>query len=159
MVYIPPNTGNPKKPEKEKKAKNFDIKVYLIYAVLVVAVFLVLKIYLKSNKKWLNKVNYSDKAQAFAKKSNRFRLPQKILSVFSFSKNVFVKPTDPKKLKSQNLVLNGIFLSTEKKLALINNVIVKEGDKIGDAIVLQINSDFVELENSSSRFKLRPYKK
>lgn len=159
MGNIPPNTVNPNKPEKEKKAKNFDIKVYLLYAALVVALFFVLKIYLNSTKKGQNTANYADKAYSFVKKSNRFRLPQKILSVFSSSKKVFVKQTGQEKLKSQNLVLNGILFSPEKKLALINNVIVKEGDKIGDAIVLQINENFVELENRSSKFKLRPYKK
>lgn len=159
MVYIPPNTVNTNKPEEDKKAKKLDIKVYLLYAVLVVALLFVLGIYLKTAKKWQNKANYADKPYSFAKKSYRFRLPRNIFSFFSSAKNVFMKQTDPKKLKSQDLVLNGIFLSPENKFALINNVIVKEGDKIGDAVVLQINADFVELENSSSTFKLKPYKK
>lgn len=158
MNNIPPNTEKVNKPEKDKKVNIYDIKVYLLYGLLVIVLVFVLTAYFKSIKKGKNKDYSANKSFSFVKKSNKFFLPRKISSVFSFTKSSS-KPVDPKKLKSQNLVLNGILFSPGNKYALINNNIVREGDKIGDAVVLQINEDYVELENSTSRFKLRPYKK
>lgn len=45
-----------------------------------------------------------------------------------------------------NFVLNGVFFSEEGGYALVNNQIVKEGDKIDGATVKRITLDSVELE-------------
>lgn len=159
MNNTPSNSANKPEKNKEKIAKISDIKVYLLSGFLVVVLFFATKMFLGSIKKARNEGYSSIKSFTFVKKNSRLGLPQKILAVFSFPKVFSGKAADPKKLKSQNLVLNGILLSDGKKFALINNNIVNEGDRIGDAVVLLINADYVELENNTTRFKLTPYKK
>ncbi len=161
MVNIPPNTVNTNKPEREKakKIKFPDVKIYLAYVFLAVLILFSLKMYLNSIKKGQNKFYSVNKPYAFVKKNNKYDFLKKIFPALPFQKNVSVKQEGPKKLKSQNLILNGILFSPEKKLALINNIIVKEGDTVGDVVVLLINADYVELGSSTLRFKLRPYKK
>ncbi|GEM_PF-5947139 len=153
MANIPPHTENPTKPEQDngKKVKIPDIKPFLLYALLAVLMIVSLKMYSNSVKYGQF---FSGKPHGSVNRNNRFGLYQRIISAFSFSKR-----GDPKKLKSRHLILNGILISPEKKMALINNIIVKEGDAVGDVLVLQINSEFVELGNSSVRFKLTPKNK
>ncbi len=52
------------------------------------------------------------------------------------------------------LVLNGVFFSRNKGYALINNRIVKEGDKISTAVVKKISLDKVELDNAGELIML-----
>ncbi len=156
MADIPANTVN--KAEKEKKVKIPDIKIYLLYGLLVIVLFFVFNAYLKSIKKQQSK-DYSSTISYSSVKNNKFGLPRKIFGAFSFSKFFSSNQVNPKKLKSQNLVLNGILISGGNKYALINNNIVREGDKLGDAVVLQINEEYVELKSGTSRFKLKPYTK
>jgi hypothetical protein len=54
------------------------------------------------------------------------------------------------------LTLTGVFFSGEQGYALINNVIVKKGDKIAGATVVGITSEGVELKTSDSGIKLSP---
>ena len=55
-----------------------------------------------------------------------------------------------------SLILTGVFFSGEQGYALINNVIVKKGDKIAGATVVGITSEGVELKTSDSGIKLSP---
>lgn len=54
----------------------------------------------------------------------------------------------------KSYVLNGIFFSQDEGYALINNQIVKTGDKVDGAIVLRISADEVELNSSGTTIKL-----
>lgn len=53
------------------------------------------------------------------------------------------------------LALNGIFFSQDKGYALVNNIIVKEGDTIEGATVKRISADTVEFESYGKTFQLR----
>ncbi|MDP2937944.1 MAG: hypothetical protein Q8N72_01675 [Candidatus Omnitrophota bacterium] len=53
-----------------------------------------------------------------------------------------------------SLTLNGVFFSGNEGYALINNRIVKQGDKIGGATIVQISLDEVDLEFDGSIIKL-----
>lgn len=57
-------------------------------------------------------------------------------------------------LGTRNLVLNGIFFSQDEGYALINNRIVKEGDKIDNLTVVRITAEEVELDNKGLSLKL-----
>lgn len=163
MVEIPQtnnvNAKKPAEPEKAKKIKVTDIKGYLLYVFFAVLLVFAVMMYLKSAKNGQNKFYSSGKQFSFVKRNDKFNLLRKYLPVLFVKNNVSIKQEDPKKLKSQNLICNGIVFSPENKLALINNIIVREGDTIGDVVVLQIRADYVELGNSALRFKLTPYKK
>lgn len=51
-------------------------------------------------------------------------------------------------------MLNGLFFSKDKKYAIINDKIVKEGDKVDDAWVTKITSGGVELRFQAENIKL-----
>jgi hypothetical protein len=59
----------------------------------------------------------------------------------------------PKK-ETKTLTLNGIFFSKEQGYALINNRVVKTGDTIGNAKVVKIKPEEVELEQDGNPLKL-----
>jgi hypothetical protein len=50
--------------------------------------------------------------------------------------------------------LNGIFVTEDESYAIINNKIVKEGDRLNEATVLRINPDSVELKTADFYFNL-----
>lgn len=64
------------------------------------------------------------------------------------------KPADIQKQSKISFSLNGVFFSENEGYALINNQIVKEGDKIDGATVMRIGLDEVELEFEGSTIKL-----
>jgi hypothetical protein len=66
------------------------------------------------------------------------------------------KQPSEEKIKSPRavLALNGIVLSPGSSYALINNKIVKEGDKIEGIIVVRITKDSVELKDGDTAFKI-----
>ena len=64
-----------------------------------------------------------------------------------------VKETRPREIPT--FILNGIFSSKGEKLALINNLIVKEGDLLLGARVLHIYSNKVELDTDGQKITLR----
>ncbi|MGA2774772.1 MAG: hypothetical protein ABSE81_01765 [Candidatus Omnitrophota bacterium] len=64
---------------------------------------------------------------------------------------IIEKPAPPPK---PTLALNGIFFSGEESYALINNQIVKVGDKISGAVIKKISSDEVLLNFEGSEIKL-----
>jgi hypothetical protein len=53
-------------------------------------------------------------------------------------------------------VLNGIVISPGSNYALVNNKIVKEGDKIEGVTVVRITKDSVELKDGDTAFKISP---
>jgi len=55
---------------------------------------------------------------------------------------------------SSSLTLNGVYFSGDEGSALINNRLVKKGDKVNGATVLQIYLDEVELERNGYIIKL-----
>lgn len=61
---------------------------------------------------------------------------------------------EPPKETPGVLTLNGVFFSGPEGYALINNRIVKKGDKIQGATVVQIYLDEVDLERDGSIIKL-----
>lgn len=60
----------------------------------------------------------------------------------------------PEYLSPDSFVLNGIFSSAEGNYALVNNRIVKTGDKLATATVKDITMDGVDLELDGSVIKL-----
>lgn len=67
---------------------------------------------------------------------------------------VSAQTADARKTDLPRLVLSGIVFSPYNSYALINNKIVKQGDKINGATVERINEDNVELKTENSSFKL-----
>ncbi len=68
-----------------------------------------------------------------------------------------VKNEIPNKVSEEKraaLVLNGIFIAKDNCYAIINNRIVKKGDVIDGATVVQITMEEVELETEAIKFKL-----
>ena len=63
-------------------------------------------------------------------------------------------PEEIKKSPRPVLVLNGIVLSPGLNYALINNKIVKEGEKIEGVTVVRITKDSVELKDGDASFKI-----
>ena len=63
--------------------------------------------------------------------------------------------TKMKPKESSALVLSGVFSSREERYALINNQIVQEGDTIGEAKVVRITVDGVDLESGSEIIRLK----
>lgn len=62
-------------------------------------------------------------------------------------------PEFEKKLSA--LFLNGIILTQEQPLAIINNTIVRAGDEIGKNKVVKVNTDSVILNDGSAEFELK----
>ncbi len=60
----------------------------------------------------------------------------------------------PQELKPPSFNLTGVFFSKDESYALINNQIVKKGDKIDGATVMEITVDEVVLESKGSTIKL-----
>ncbi|MBM3255779.1 MAG: hypothetical protein FJZ08_05705 [Candidatus Omnitrophica bacterium] len=60
----------------------------------------------------------------------------------------------PQKKSPSELTLSGIFFSEQIGYALINNQIVKEGDKISGATVVRISLDGVDLKYEDSAINL-----
>lgn len=63
-------------------------------------------------------------------------------------------PVSTERRAAPLLVLNGVFFSENEGYALINNRIVKKGDVIDGAVVMQINLDGVECKFEDSIIKL-----
>lgn len=164
MNNIPQNNTN--KTEKPKNQSAPVFKILLICAIVAALGFFGAKSYFntlgkaQSKTYSFSKSNHIIKSLNFlsGKKQKDSISSQKSPSAaFSFPKTVAARHSDGKKARAQGgLVLNGILFSSDKSFALINNSVVKEGDKIADAIVVQIKEDYVELENKTSRFKLTP---
>lgn len=57
--------------------------------------------------------------------------------------------------KTETPLLSGIMYSGEKPFAVINNVMIKEGEKIGDVRVVKIDTSSVDVETKGSVLTLR----
>lgn len=72
----------------------------------------------------------------------------------SWGRNPFtLQKTSSKAFKS--LILDGIMWDKEKSLAIINDEIVKIGERIGDNIVVEIKQDSVILNDGTKDFELK----
>lgn len=164
MNDILPEAG--KKPEKIKEGKSAqNIKIYLLCAVAVILGFFATKTLFNSILKFQNNIFSFNKPKLFLKikkiilaekTSDQFDLGYKPSPAFFLTKIFSGKRATLNKAKPQNFILNGILFSPGKSFALINNKIVAEGDKIGDAAVVLIKEDYVEMKDNSSSFKLTP---
>lgn len=162
MNDILPDAG--KKPETREKEKSFqNIKIYLLCAVVVILVFFAAKTLFKSILKFQNNIFFSNKPKLFLKikkiisaekTPDQFDLGHTPSSAPFLTKIFSGKRAALNMAKRQNFILNGILFSPGKSFALINNKIVKEGDKIGNAAVVLIKEDYVEMKDNSSSFKL-----
>ncbi len=150
----------------EKPEKSFhNITIYLLCAVAVVLGFFATKTLFNSILKFQNNIFSTNKPKLFLKimnniatkkVSDEFDLQHKPSPTFFFTKIFSGKKAALNIAPPQNFILNGILFSPGESFALINNKIVKEGDKIGDAAVVLIKEDYVEMKDNSSSFKLTP---
>lgn len=124
---------------------------YLLYALVIFAVIFIANIF------------YDRLFEAGPVKSKvttrNANLSKEAKSVPSTSKNGPDNPpleriSEPVKEAVSSFTLNGVFFSGNEGYALINNRIVKEGDKIEEATVIKITLDEVELKYDSSTIKL-----
>lgn len=70
---------------------------------------------------------------------------------------VAAAPKENKKMASSatDFVLSAILTSDDTKIAIVNNTVVKVGDKIGDSIVKSIDDYSVKLSGSQGIFEIR----
>ncbi|MBV9576116.1 MAG: hypothetical protein JO149_05800 [Gammaproteobacteria bacterium] len=59
--------------------------------------------------------------------------------------------------KNIHLTLNGVFLSDQLKVAMINNQTYKVGDKINNFKVMSIQANRVQLQSANQKITLRTY--
>jgi len=64
-------------------------------------------------------------------------------------------PILPEKALSSGIYLNGILWDETSPLAIINDEVVKIGDRVGEYAVVKIKKDSVILSNGSSELELR----
>lgn len=117
-------------------------KIYLLYALMICMGLFMANIFYG----WLSQKKPADKKEPYLAPT----LPTAALetSVSVEAEMETQKDTLPV------FTLNGVFFSGGEGYALINNRIVKKGDKIGRASVVQIFLDEVELELEGSIIKL-----
>lgn len=87
----------------------------------------------------------------------RWLLPKPLLSASKHSAEPILLPVSPEietKKSTSGFNLNGIFFSEDGCYALINNQIVREGDKIAGATVVEITLDAVKLDSNGTVIEL-----
>jgi len=141
------------KPAKKARPKP---KAYLFYALIIcLGLFIVNFFYgLPSSQKHKGEGGVTVKAIAGADKKEP---PNQPLIKGDFAVQAKM-PTghkiDTPKESASALVLNGVFFSGNEGYALINNRIVRQGDKVDGATVTKIQLDEVELERDGSFIKI-----
>lgn len=65
------------------------------------------------------------------------------------------EPLAPPPMTTDNLVLNGIFFSGRVKVAMINNQLLAEGDKVGGMRIEHIGQSDVDLTDGLRHLKLK----
>jgi len=126
---------------KIKKSTKPKTNIYLLYALMICLVLLIAIIF----SDWffqeasLKTANIVAKTQSPVDKKEPNSQPSDI---------------ETPKESQPSFVLNGVFFSGAEGYALINNRIVKKGDKIDGATVTQIFLDEVELDFDGSAIKL-----
>jgi hypothetical protein len=66
-------------------------------------------------------------------------------------------PKENKKMASgaSDFVLSAVLTSDDTRMAIVNNTVVKVGDKIGDSVVKSIDDYSVKLSGSQGVFEIR----
>lgn len=120
-------------------------KKYLVYTFILIISFFIVKLgipFLYKNN------NLIPQGTACSLKRPDLKSAQSSLAACNDLNMVKIPGVNSRIVNNAKLVLNGIAFSLDSKdnLALINNTVVKEGDKINGEIVQQISEDWVELQ-------------
>lgn len=127
----------------DKPRSKSKYKIYSLYLLVVFIGFLITSMLL----------GIFTKTSTKAKRNKEPRPPQILSAKAIPDVNVSVHSQPENKPKTA-FILNGVFFSSDEGYALINNQIVKKGDVIDGATVLQIDLDEVTLEAKDSTIKL-----
>ena len=129
-------------------------KIYLLLLYMLVAIigFFAAKTFFD----FITRAQTEDNVREKALESILPQLPEQPPALTELPEANATEITEIKKPQPPTLVLNGIVFSPDSSYALINNKIVKEGDKIEGVIVVRITQDGVELKDQDAPFKLSP---
>ena len=136
------------KNNKEVPALKNKIKVYFIYILFLALGLFVAKTFFSYLNHQPPQVKAAKKTQITVPQNNTIKIPplqQPQLPPAVENKEPPPKPT---------LILNGVFSSGEESYALINNQIVKTGDKINGAVIKKIAPEEVLLDYENSEIRL-----
>lgn len=156
LKKVETSQDNDSKTKTDKNSKS-KLKIYLLCALMVCLGLFIANIFYGSllPKPSLNTADIVTGAQPLTDKKqalSRSQPPTKPAALQT-SASIEVK-TETQKESPPPFTLNGVFFSGGEVYALINNRIVKKGDKIERASVVQIFLDEVELELDGSIIKL-----
>jgi len=132
--------------EKIAKPKN---KLYLIYIAVAVVGFVAAQMFFSLAKRPAKTL---PAPQATAAKETQ--APQETAAITTSQQPAVTVAPKPILATPPALLLNGVFFSGNEGYALINNQIVKEGDVVDGATVLQITLEEVELKFQDATLKL-----
>lgn len=125
-------------------------KKYLVYTVILIISFFIVK----SGVTFLSKNNnLSPQKTVYSLKQSDLKNAQSSLAPRNDLNIIKILGAGSGIINNTKLVLNGIAFSFDSKdnFALINNTVVKEGDKINGEIVHRISEDWVELQAKDSK--------
>ncbi len=144
--------NNPQAKAKPVAGNKANLKAYLLYLVVAALGFLSANLIFSFFTKPLHKA-YPAAKQGIA---NRVKPVELKPAIQPPPPQPPIPPEEAAqgKVAPTSLTLNGVFFSGEQGYALINNEIVKEGDKIAGATVVRITLEGVELKTSDSGIKL-----
>lgn len=154
--------GDSRQEDSLKGHAKHRLKIYLLYVLVVCAGFFAVNIFFTflSHPKIVSKVDIKSPVVATIAKQENKREETKVTTLAQQNnlQPAIVQPASsasPVTLTSGGmLVLNGIFFSQEEGYALVNNHIVKVGDKVEGALVKRIDVSEVELEVDGSSVRL-----
>jgi hypothetical protein len=94
----------------------------------------------------------SDAAQPAATMGRRGRTPQEATATAQAERSSgVVDRRDAAPLEQPLPAVNSILVSPERRLAVLNGVIVREGDSVGSRVLIRIDPDAVVLKEPSGR--------
>lgn len=144
--------------KKENKKQPLNLKIYLLYGLILVLGFIGSKVIFSLLSGQPESVKAASVQQAVntPKKPAAVAVVQAPVSATSVEKSPSstTTPSEDKVIEPPPLVLNGTFVSPEEKLALINNNIVREGEQIEGVNVVSISEGKVEMEYQGLKFSL-----
>ncbi|OGX19194.1 MAG: hypothetical protein A3K83_07110 [Omnitrophica WOR_2 bacterium RBG_13_44_8b] len=154
LKKVEKNVNEQPGPDKEKAIENRKTrrKLYLIYALVVaigaLAANLAYSYLTSSQNKSFTRNKKITKANPLARvmPEPKQALTEKIGPAVSITRK---EPS-----QAQPFVLSGIFFSQNEGYALVNDKIVKNGDKVDGAVVKKVGLDEVELEQEGKTIKL-----
>jgi hypothetical protein len=150
-VEVSGSTDTKKDPGKNSKPKT---KIYLIYALTICfGLFIANTFYGWLSQKVLSETNAPSKRNN--QKANKNELAPVLIPLeqAAIPKGEIPQVKTPEEAREQ-FSLSGVFFSGNDGYALINNMIVKTGDKIGGATVEKISLEEVDLKVGESTVKL-----